>query len=84
MAKNVFVHKLQHLLGTRRLHVAGSCAKRKRWPMSWGTFTVKVTPVGNKSFESVRKLDHDGLLLAVAPVACRAETLSKKSLIRQR
>ena len=75
VAKKTLASILMVLLGHRRLQVLPQLAEAKTLASELGTFTVKITPAGNESFESWRERDHDDLVLAVALAAWAAETL---------
>jgi hypothetical protein len=66
---------LQVLLGNRRLHVSPALAEAKTLVRELGSFSVKLSPAGNESFEAWREADKDDLVLAVALAAWCAETL---------
>jgi hypothetical protein len=66
---------LQVLLGNGRLHVSPALAEAKTLVRELGSFSVKLTPAGNESFEAWREADKDDLVLAVALASWCAETL---------
>jgi hypothetical protein len=66
---------LQVLLGNRRLHVSPALPEAKTLVRELGTFSIKLTPAGNESFEAWRESDKDDLVLAVALASWCAETL---------
>jgi hypothetical protein len=66
LPKRTLASTLQVLLGNRRLHVSPALAEAKTLVRELGTFSVKLTPVGNESFEAWREADKDDLVLAVA------------------
>lgn len=75
VAKKTLVSVLQVLLGNRRLQVAQGLAEAATLVRELGTFQVKLTEVGNESFDAWRTKDTDDLVLAVALACWAAETL---------
>lgn len=75
VSKKTLVSVLLVLLGNRRLHVASDLPEAATLTRELQTFSVKITPAGNESFESWRERDHDDLVLAVALATWAAETL---------
>jgi hypothetical protein len=75
VAKKQLVSVLQVLLGERRLHVAPQLEQAPVLVRELETFSVKITPAGNETFESWRERDHDDLVLALALACWAAETI---------
>jgi hypothetical protein len=70
--KKELVSMLQVLLQTRRLKVA-ALPERQILLREFLAFRVKITTVGNETFEAWREQDHDDLVLAVALAAWLGE-----------
>ena len=76
VAKGVLVGVMRAVMGTGRLKAAPS-EHSHTLIRELETFKVKVSAVGNETFESWREKDHDDLVLATALALWAAETIDQ-------